>query len=499
MEKLKIFLSKLFTIHYSLFTILLLGGFLRLWRIAEYLTFLGDEGRDALAVWKIVTLKHLTLIGPSTSVGSMYLGPIYYYLMAPFLWLSRLDPVGPAIMVALLGIATIYLVYLVGKEFFNSWVGLIASLIYAISPVVIFHSRSSWNPNVMPFFTLLFIYSLFKLAREQNYRFLMVASFSLAVALQSHYLGILLLPLCVWEWLVVFKKSKKRQALLRYSVYSTLIFCFLFIFPLVWFDLRHHFLNSKALMAFIKNRESTGVDLGIIKRVIDNLVFLFERLVLAKEKIWAWPFLVLIASGLALWFKKEKDEIKRKNLKLLFLWIAVGSLGLAVYKGRLYDHYFGFLFPLPFLLTALVIDFFLKRGREKYLGLLLIIGLLFLNLAGCPLRYPPNKQLEKTKIISKKILDEAKGEPLNMALIAKQNYHAAYQYFVELWGGRVYKTDNRITEQLYVVCEDKPCQPVGHPLWEIASFGWAKIENQWPFPWGLKLFKLVPNPSGGPQ
>lgn len=478
--------------------ILLFGGFLRLWRISEYLTFLGDEGRDALVVWKIATLKHLTLIGPPTSIGSMYLGPIYYYMMAPFLWLARFDPVGPAIMVALFAIATIYLVYLVGKEFFNSWTGLIAALFYAVSPVVIFHSRSSWNPNIMPFFALLFIYSLFKLVRKQDYRFLLVASFSLAVALQSHYLSLFLLPLCIWEWLVVLRKTKERKLYLLYSFYSALIFSLLFVAPLVWFDLRHNFMNIKALIYFIQNRESVGMGLRIVSRWADNLVFLFERLILAKEKIWAWPLIIFITISLVQWFKEEKDEIKRKNLKLLLAWLSFGLLGLAFYKKEIYDHYLGFLFPLPFLLTARALDFFLTKKTGRFLALILVVVLVFHNLYNCPLRFPPNRQLEKTKIISQKILAEGKDEPLNMALLAKQNYHVAYQYFVELWGGKVYKTDDKIAEQLYVVCEDEPCDPINHPLWEIASFGWAKVEKEWQFPWGVKLFKVIHNPSGKP-
>ena len=87
------------------------------------MTFLGDEGRDVLVVYNILH-GHLTLLGPTSSVGGFFLGPIYYYFMAPFLWFFNYNPVGPAIMVALFGIATVWLVYNVGKDFFNIKVGL---------------------------------------------------------------------------------------------------------------------------------------------------------------------------------------------------------------------------------------------------------------------------------------------------------------------------------------------------------------------------------------
>jgi len=111
---------------------------------------------------------HLTLLGPTSSVGGFFLGPIYYYFMAPFLWLFNYNPVGPAVMVALFGIATVWLIYIVGKDFFNAKVGLMAALIYAISPLVIVYSRSSWNPNPMPFFSLLILYSLYKALKRSS-------------------------------------------------------------------------------------------------------------------------------------------------------------------------------------------------------------------------------------------------------------------------------------------------------------------------------------------
>jgi len=81
-------------------------------------------------------------------------------------------------------------------------------------------------------------------------------------------------------------------------------------------------------------------------------------------------------------------------------------------------------------------------------------------------------------------------------LIAKQNYEAGYEYFLEKWEVPLVhidpqKTEETITDQLFVVCEDEKCEPVGHEKAQIANFGWVKIEDQWEFPWGVKLFRLI--------
>src|SRR3990167_7677310 len=100
-----------------IFGILILGGFFRLRNISGYMTFLGDEGRDVLIVKRMIVDHDITFLGPTASVGGFFLGPIYYYFITPFLWAFNLDPVGPAVMVALFGVATIYLVYRVGVDF----------------------------------------------------------------------------------------------------------------------------------------------------------------------------------------------------------------------------------------------------------------------------------------------------------------------------------------------------------------------------------------------
>src|SRR5437867_99432 len=109
-----------------LFLILVIASIFRLYRIGDYMTFLGDEWRDVLVVYNILH-GHFTLLGPTASVGGFFLGPIYYYFMTPFLWIFNYDPVGPAVMVALFAIATVGLVYFVGNSFFGKKAGLIAA------------------------------------------------------------------------------------------------------------------------------------------------------------------------------------------------------------------------------------------------------------------------------------------------------------------------------------------------------------------------------------
>jgi 4-amino-4-deoxy-L-arabinose transferase-like glycosyltransferase len=161
MNKIQYFLKSFFKKeNLGIISILLVAAFYRLYKIADYMTFLGDEGRDVLVAYNILHGK-LTLLGPTSSVGGFFLGPIYYYFMAPFLLLFNFDPVGPAVGVAIIGVLTVLLLFFVCKYFFNTRIALVASLLYAVSPLVVAYSRSSWNPNPLPFFSLLTLFALF--------------------------------------------------------------------------------------------------------------------------------------------------------------------------------------------------------------------------------------------------------------------------------------------------------------------------------------------------
>src|SRR3989344_2121363 len=245
---------------FLLVAILFLAAVLRLWRIDEYLPFLGDEGRDVRVVRRFLTDFDLMFVGPRTSIGDMYLGPLYYYLISPFLLIWNFSPTGPAVFVAFLGVATVFLVWFVAREWFGKVAGIAASLLYAISPVVVGLSKHSWNPNIMPFFSLLSVYGMWKVWSKREYKWLLVLGISLAFVVQSHYLGLLLLPTLGIFWfltlLMVRNKKEEIKRFLVFSFFGFLVFALL-MSPLALFDYKHGWRNAGAMKKFFTERQTT--------------------------------------------------------------------------------------------------------------------------------------------------------------------------------------------------------------------------------------------------
>src|SRR3989344_4026624 len=224
---------------FLIFIILLIGASFRLYRIGEYMIFLGDEGRDAIVVRRLLVNFDPILIGPGTSIGNMYLGPLYYYMIAPALLLANFSPVGPSVLVTLFGIATIFLVWMMGREWFGNTAGMIASFFYSIAPVVITFSKSSWNPNIMPFFALISIYSIWRVWQYKEFKWL----FALGVFF-------------VLTYLKNRKSSSEIKNFTKYSILGIGTFAIL-MSPLVIFDARHEWRNFGAIKLFFLERQTT--------------------------------------------------------------------------------------------------------------------------------------------------------------------------------------------------------------------------------------------------
>lgn len=479
--------------------ILLISAFLRLYKIEDYLVFLADEGRDVLVVRRLLLEGDLIFVGPGTSIGTMYLGPLYYYMMAPALLLANFSPVGPAVMIALLGVLTVFLLWHVSYKWFGKIPAFIASFLYAISPTVIIFSKSSWNPNIMPFFALLSIYSTWKVYKQHDFKWIIVLGISFAFVLQSHYLGLLLLPLLLIYWtytnIKVRNLDKEKPGNFLKSSFIGLGLFVLLMSPLVLFDFKHDFRNFRAMISFAtgssENYSFTLLD--TLKKVPNLLKFVFTRLFTAKNQVLGALFGFGLTLGATLLYLKKKQT----EILLVLLWLLFGVFGLALLRQEVYDHYAGFLFPVPFLLFAGVLKYVTKSRIATSLAVLFVFSLSALNLLENPLRWEPNRLLLTSRLVAEKILEESGGHEFHLGAIAEKNNRDTYLYHLVHWGAPVVDIDPQnydetLVDQLFVVCEkpETECDPTHNPSSWIVNFGWSKIEASWEVR-GVTIYKLV--------
>jgi len=331
--------------------------------------------------------------------------------------------------------------------------------------------------------------------------FFFVAGLAFGIAIQLHYLALLLLLIFL---AILILSSNWKSWPKNLSFY--LVGAFITFSPFLLFEVSHGFPNFKTILEFVTRGTNVGYKNLNFLWLITNTgnIFLEEisRLTgTVYTKIILWGMLLFSAYG---FYKNRKDKNKRLLDAIGIIWFFGGLLFLRLYTGNLNDYYFGFIFPAPFFLLGLIFGNFWSNKFFKEFSAIFTLAALFWFINNAFFKNPPNKLIDQTKDVAQEIIQKAGGKPYNFALIADRNSDYAYRYFLDIKGSSPTQLETMVTDQLIILCESQKCSPLGNPLWEIAAFGRGEIAGEWDLPkYGFKLYRLThwtgePSPAGKP-
>jgi 4-amino-4-deoxy-L-arabinose transferase-like glycosyltransferase len=345
--------------------VLSLSAFTHLYNLSNTYEYEGDEIRDVKIVESMLINKTPLLLGPPASVGSMSLGPAYYYLMAPSLLLSAFDPVGPAVMVAIFGIGTTGLLIYIGSRLYGLESGLFAGLFYAISPVMLYLSRNSWNPNVVPFFVALLL-TLYPLKSPKISLFF---GFVSGIIFQLHYLSFIVPILLIGHNYYTQPPGKKLSHLLS-SWLPIILGFFLAGFPFWLYEFSHSFVNSIAIITyFTHGLLSLGIgEAPYLLRLVEVVKSLVMEVMIGESALSNPVSSIMWISGLSVfivYFWKSRG---------IYPYLIVGGiLFVALFNSDFPAHYLAFLFPLVCLMVGRSLTY---EKLYKLPAIILILSLL---------------------------------------------------------------------------------------------------------------------------
>lgn len=474
-------------IYFLLGLILVFSAFFRLYRLGPLLGFYYDQGRDALKAQDILHLKDLPAIGPTTGIAGLSLGPFWFYLLAFFYGLGGGNPVVAAGLVALFDVACVFLIYWLGKEFYERKMGLLAAFFWGFSFYLTRSARWFSNPSPLPFFVVLLLFSLGKYLLKKEEKYLLLIFLCLAVSLQLQMASaFFFLPVLLTLFLVFKPRLKKK----KYLLLSLLIF-FAFLLPQALFEIKNDFLMTRNFLKFnqgeinawaktwafptfrfLKQRTGTYFTTFFTKLVVD------PRLV---SKLLAFFWLLFILSRLFSWSKIKKELtfilIIFLFLPLLLLFFFVGNYG------QLYDYYLTGFFPPFIILFARFVSQFSKK--KILLPFFLFILLWFLNgnlihfkgylRAGVdgPTHITLGNQLQAIDWI----YQDAKEQDFNLEIYVPPVIPYAYQYLLSWYGQSRYQRQPvaEKTPLLYTLYEVDSRDPRRFQVWLDRQEGIGQI------------------------
>lgn len=172
-----------------------------------------DDSYPAYDALRMLDGHQLLLSGQASSVFLDNPVLMSYLQAIPLLvWRS---PYGVYLFVVALNAVAIWLVYRTGRALLGQTVGLVAALLFAANPWVVFFSRTTWVQALIPFFTALIAWALWPaLVEEKPSAARASAGLVAAVAMMQTYIqawGVLaqLVPL-----VALFRRRLPRRALL---------------------------------------------------------------------------------------------------------------------------------------------------------------------------------------------------------------------------------------------------------------------------------------------
>src|SRR3990167_1515321 len=238
--------------------IFLLAFFLRAQEVLtnNYL-FLLDQGRDMMAVKKIVFDHDLIFIGPNTSLSGVFQGPLHYYLLAPLTYVFNGDPIGAMITMLIVSLLVIVIVYMFFLRYFGKTSALVASYLFTVSPEAIAAATYIWNPHPMWLLIVLTAFLLF-LAENVSEKFHLLLW--PAIILTFHFemaFGVFLL---VAVGIYIF--GVRRNMTSRRYIFTGLLLSGIFLLPQILFDVRNDFLMSRSVTRVITGTSDQGLYAG---------------------------------------------------------------------------------------------------------------------------------------------------------------------------------------------------------------------------------------------
>lgn len=293
--------------------------YLRLYNFSNLMTFHLDQGLHIQEAWNMVNSKKIQLIGPMVSTRvingrGFFIGPQYYYLLALFGIITKWNVINITIAFIMLWWIAGFLMFLFLKNRLSPISALFAYGIYSTWPFLVSFSRMFWNPNVLPIISVFYFYSLYMLFNKENrvngwLWLLLGASTSLGISFHYSVISWLLILLFFIVYLLVKKSLKIKNILLL------LLGLIIGNLPIIIFELRHNFYNTKTLILFIKNRVLLGQDAGLTGYYGFSYIILLLSLIafclkIIEKKLGKKISLILLILVLSLILSKENYHAK---------------------------------------------------------------------------------------------------------------------------------------------------------------------------------------------
>jgi 4-amino-4-deoxy-L-arabinose transferase-like glycosyltransferase len=415
-----------------LLTILLAGFILRVFWFKELFLYGHDQDLIGWTVRDVVENHHFRLIGQETSNLGVFIGPLFYYAIIPFYLLTGGDPLGGVILSTIVGLFSIFSFYWIFKRIWNEKIGLIGATIYAFSFLTVMTDREIVPTTPVMLWSVWFLYVLWALYKGKQRQGFLITGILLGTIWHLNLALMLLIPLLPLSLFLSRKRIEWKAVLLG------LIPLVLLSIPLVFFEVRHNFSQTHALIESLTTPKTYGTAATTGSPKLDRVMQLVTKNV-NRLFVGELPFipgnailLILIIGSFVLVSKRKLD----KPIGLILgLWVIL-FLGFFTFNSINVSEYYLNGMNVIWIAIASVGLFELWQSEEwKHLALVMIC--VFIGING--VRFFTQPLNESGYIQRKAVVEFIKEDAMlhnypcvSVSYITKPGYELGYRYFFYL-------------------------------------------------------------------
>ena len=423
--------------------ILVVSIFIRFYNFNAWFGFDYDQEVNAWLAKTVVIDHKPILIGPETSVGGMYVGPYFNYILASFYALGKMDPVTTIYLNVLLSVSTILLMYYVGKKVFNEQTGIIAAIIYGFSYNLTNFDRVSWNPTPIPLVSLGIIFTIYLYLTQWKYWQLAMSLFLTGFMFHLHFTA-LFITMFLAISLAVFGGRKFFRSISNYFlIFGMTIF---FFAPIIFFDLRHDFLITHHFVSFLLFTGSNAP----ISRNIFWIFVTFVRSIFYNDTNSPLDLVALALLVGIIYHSTQVQKSQRLFFILGFVLFTIPILTLSLYRGPLPAHYLLFTLPIVVILVASYLGSVFQNKVGKFI---VVVGLglfLFYNIPAT-ISTQSGLALQYKKQVASYVISDAKGKSFKVDFISEPGRKTGFSYLFWLSGKPLLEDMTVKTDKIYKV------------------------------------------------
>lgn len=305
-----------------------LSLFLRLYHLGETLPFTYDQGRDMLVLQE---MQHgdVKLVGPTTGIGGLFLGPFYYYFLLPGFVLTQGSPIGVAVWNAVIISLSLVLFYFLLRPVVGSKWALLGYAWLVIVPGALENARIIWNPSLTVSTLLVSTWALF--ASRQKPWLLSLGLLAYGLCLQTELAYAVFLAPAYAVWVLAYGPWAGERR--RYSWPVLVAGCVSFgltLLPQLAFELKNNFLMTKSVLSELGDSSKTATWQFVLQSRPGLIFQELGRLLFANTTGTPWLTVAVTSLAITLALKIQKTAEQRWWLACL----ALPLLGMMLFRGN---------------------------------------------------------------------------------------------------------------------------------------------------------------------